>query len=90
MFLQFYGITLTVKKWLHYTGVNVHETNPQPLMPFNIGLFLQSKKGTVILLLFHNEVDRTSPGYRGKCSSFKLFQESKTSFQNLFFEAYQN
>jgi hypothetical protein len=36
MFLQFYGITLTVKKWLHYTGVNVHEKNPQPLMPFNI------------------------------------------------------
>jgi hypothetical protein len=28
MFLQFYGITLTVKKWLHYTGVNVHEKNP--------------------------------------------------------------
>ena len=46
MFLQFYGITLTVKKWLHYTGVNVHEKNPQPLMPFNIGLFLKSKKGS--------------------------------------------
>jgi hypothetical protein len=43
MFLQFYGITLTVKKWLHYTGVNVHEKNPQPLMPFNIGLFLKSR-----------------------------------------------
>jgi hypothetical protein len=39
MFLQFYGITLTVKKWLHYTGVNVLEKNPQPLMPFNIGLY---------------------------------------------------
>jgi hypothetical protein len=38
-----------------------------------------------VFLLFHNEVDRTSPGYRGKWSSFKLFQESKTSFQNLFF-----
>ena len=31
MFLQFYGITLTVKKWLHSTGVNVHEKNPQPI-----------------------------------------------------------
>jgi hypothetical protein len=46
MFLQFYGITLTIKKWLHYTGVNVHEKNPQPLMPFNIGLFLKSRKGS--------------------------------------------
>ena len=46
-FLQFYGITLTVKKWLHSTGVNVHEKYPQPLMPFNIGLFLKSRKGYV-------------------------------------------
>ena len=46
MFLQFYGITLTVTKWLYYTGVNVHEKNPQPLMPFNIGLFLKSRKGS--------------------------------------------
>ena len=47
MFLQFYGITLTVKKWLHSTGENVHEKNPQSLMPFNIGLFLKSRKGYV-------------------------------------------
>ena len=46
MFLQFYGKTLTVKKWLCYTGVNVHEKNPQPLMPFNIGLFLKFRKGS--------------------------------------------
>jgi hypothetical protein len=46
MFLQLYGITLTVKKWLHSTGVNVHEKNPQPLMPFNIGFFLKSRKGS--------------------------------------------
>ena len=46
MFLQFYGITLTVKKWLHSTGVNVHEKNPQPLMSFNIVLFLKSRKGS--------------------------------------------
>jgi hypothetical protein len=48
MFLQFYGITLTVKKWLHSTGVDVHEKNPQPLLPFNIGLFLKSRKGNVL------------------------------------------
>ena len=50
-FLQFYGITLTVKKWLHSIGVNVHEKNPQPLMPFNIGLFLKSRKGSMYNVL---------------------------------------
>jgi hypothetical protein len=27
-------------------GVNVHKKNPQPLMPFNIGIFLKSRKGS--------------------------------------------
>ena len=48
MFLQFYDITLTVKTWLHSTGVDVHEKNPQPVMPSNIGLFLKSRKGNVL------------------------------------------
>ena len=44
IFLQFYGIAHSVKKWLHSTGVNVHEKNPWPLIPFNIGIFLKSRK----------------------------------------------
>ena len=43
IFLQCYGITHLAKKWLHSTGVNIHEKNPRP---FNIVIFLKSRKGS--------------------------------------------
>ena len=46
MFLQFYGIAHAVKKWLKSVDINIHEKSPQLLMPFNIKIFVQSKKGS--------------------------------------------
>lgn len=54
IFLQFYGIPHSVKKWLHSTGVNVHEKNPWPLIPFNIGIFLKPRKGSKDMYNFLN------------------------------------
>ena len=47
MFLQFYWLTLALKKWLQDIGINSEkEKKNQAIIPFNINIFFKSEKGS--------------------------------------------